>query len=59
MVQTIAEDSGTIDLGGIRQARVTGLQKLTDLSRTTVTTGWKLRATDGQTLYVTKQRRKA
>jgi hypothetical protein len=48
---------GDIDLDGVRSARVVRSLKLTDFSKTMVTSGRDLRSSDGQTLYVIRQRR--
>jgi hypothetical protein len=49
---------GEIDLDGLRTVRVVRARPVVDRSRSMETRSWELAASDGQTLYVTKQRRR-
>jgi predicted enzyme related to lactoylglutathione lyase/ADP-ribosylglycohydrolase len=50
---------GKLDLDGIRQAEIKDFLYPKPLSKTTVAQVWRLQASDGQTLYVTKLGRKS
>jgi len=59
VLEKVYEGPGVdFDLDGDRRARVVQPLTLIDRSRSTVTTGWEVGTSDGQTLYVTRQRRR-
>ena len=53
----LAIDSGELALGRVRTARATALPDPTPISRSIAVKAWRLRVSDGQTMYVTKVKR--
>ena len=58
--QALAENrSEYVDLDGIRQARIVGVHTPKLLSSSTMARTWKLRTSDGQTLFITRVTRQS
>lgn len=55
----VAGHQGELDFGGARQARVVDLYRPTPSTASISVAGWQLATSDGQTLYVTKIRKKS
>jgi catechol 2,3-dioxygenase-like lactoylglutathione lyase family enzyme len=55
----VAGSRDDLDFGGVRRVRVIDVNALIPSSRTTIVHGWKLQASDGQTIYITKVGRRS